>query len=224
MASPLICQDRTENGTVLAKKFYSMATLYCFRYGIDIHCIREGNMSDTYRRRLYDVALDQYGYVTTVDAKRLGVPPGDLRKIAQRGGVTRVSQGLYRFDDVPRTERDAAMAAVLAVGDDAFLTGDAVLAMHGLGYVHPREIRVGTRRRVRRRTLPRGVTVVSVRIEENDLTAFEGIPSTTIERAIRDSADVVMPDRLAEAVKQAAERGLIPRERAGRLLSELAAQ
>ena len=43
-------------------------------------------LADTYRRRLRDRALDQYGYVTTRDAADVGVPAVELRKIAQRGG------------------------------------------------------------------------------------------------------------------------------------------
>lgn len=73
-------------------------------------------LADTYRRRLYDRALDQYGYVTTRDAEQLGVPTVEVRKIAQRGGVEHIAYGLYRFDDVPRTARDEYMEAVLRVG------------------------------------------------------------------------------------------------------------
>ncbi len=45
-------------------------------------------LAQTYRRRLHERALDQYGYVTTRDAAELGVPPVEVRKIAARGGLT----------------------------------------------------------------------------------------------------------------------------------------
>jgi predicted transcriptional regulator of viral defense system len=60
---------------------------------------------ETYRRRLFRRALDQYGFVTTQDAADLGVPAVELRKLAGTGGIEHISYGLYRFDDVPRTRR-----------------------------------------------------------------------------------------------------------------------
>jgi hypothetical protein len=77
---------------------------------------------ETYRRRLFRRALDQYGFVTTQDAADLGVPAVELRKLAGTGGIEHISYGLYRFDDVPRTSRDQFMEAVLRVGPDAYLT------------------------------------------------------------------------------------------------------
>src|SRR3954464_4863876 len=108
-------------------------------------------LTPTYRRRLRERALDQYGYVTTRDARELGVPPVELRKLSQRGGLEHVAHGLYRFDDIPHTGRDQFMEAVLRVGPDAFLVGDAVLALHDLALVNPRAIRVATPHRERHR-------------------------------------------------------------------------
>lgn len=79
-------------------------------------------LADTYRRRLHESALDQYGLVTTRAATELGVPPVELRKIAGRGGLDHVAYGLYRFADIPRTDRDQFMEAVLPIGPDAYLT------------------------------------------------------------------------------------------------------
>ena len=95
-------------------------------------------LTDTYRRRLHDQALEQYGYVTTRDAAEVAVPAVELRKLAQRGGLERVAYGLYRFEDIPRTGRDEFMEAVLRVGPEAYLSHDAVLALHDLGLANPR--------------------------------------------------------------------------------------
>ena len=89
----------------------------------------------TYRRQLHELAVEQYGYVTTRDAARLGLPEQALRQVADWGGLTRVAFGVYRFDDIPATGRDSFIEAVLAVGDDAFLMADAVLALHDLALV-----------------------------------------------------------------------------------------
>ncbi|MHB1855061.1 MAG: type IV toxin-antitoxin system AbiEi family antitoxin domain-containing protein [Acidimicrobiales bacterium] len=177
-------------------------------------------LADTYRRRLYPRALDQYGYVTTRDAEDLAVPAVELRKIAQRGGVEHLAYGLYRFDDVPRTSRDQFMEAVLRVGPEAYLTHDAVLALHDLGLVNPRRIRVGTPRRARPR-LPEYIEVVQRRLGPHDLTVYEGIPSASIARALLDCRGLVMGERLADAAREAARSGLLRRGEADRVLTEL---
>ena len=92
-------------------------------------------LADTARRRLHERALDRYGYVTTRDARDVGIAAVELRKIAQRGGVEHVAYGLYRFEDVPRTGKEEMIEAVLRVGDDAFIAQHSVLALHDLAMV-----------------------------------------------------------------------------------------
>ena len=178
------------------------------------------SLAQTYRRRLHELALDQYGYVTTRDAEELGVPAVELRKLAQRGGLRNVAYGLYRFEDVPAGDHDQFMEAVLRAGPDAFLTRDAVLAFHELGLVNPRRIRVGTPGRVRA-ALPNFMEVVHERLRPEDRTAYEGIPSATVARALRDCKGVVMGDRLAEAFREAKRRGLLRKDDAARLATDL---
>jgi predicted transcriptional regulator of viral defense system len=175
---------------------------------------------ETYRRRLYERARDQYGYVTTSDAEELGIPPVELRKLRQRGGLEHIGQGLYRFEDIPRTPRDQFMEAVLRVGPEAVLAGDAVLALHDLALVNPKRIRVATPRRVRRR-LPPFLNVEHRPTPEPQRTQYEGIPSTTVAQALRDCRGQVMTERLIDATREAARAGLVSKGDAGRLLEEL---
>ena len=177
-------------------------------------------IKETYRRRLHERALDQYGYVTTRDAEALDVPAVELRKLRQRGGLEHLGQGLYRFEDIPRTPHDQFMEAVLHAGPDAVLTGDAVLALHDLALVNPRKIRVATPRRVRRR-LPEYLEVEHVPTPPLERTEYEGIPATTVARALRDCRGIVMRDRLVEATREAARAGLVPKKEAGRIVAEL---
>ena len=179
-------------------------------------------LAATYRRRLRERALDQYGYVTTRDADEIGVPPGELRKLSSRGGLEHVGYGLYRFDDIPRTGRDQFMEAVLRVGPDAYLEGDAVLALHDFAVVNPRRIRVATPRRDRRKH-PDFLTVERRNVPADDRTAYEGIPATTIARALLDCRGVIMDERLVAAAKDAARAGLMRRREAERVLSDLEA-
>ncbi len=178
-------------------------------------------MKETYRHRLREVALDQYGYVTTHDADRLGIPKIELQKLAHRGGLSNVGWGLYRFDDIPVTARDHYMEAVLWVGRDALLTADAVLALHQLGQVNPKTLHVVTPHRVRR-TGRRDIQVSRRTIPDAERTRYFGIPATTILRAFLDARDMLMPIRLREAAEQARTEGLLTAAEYKSLLTELA--
>jgi predicted transcriptional regulator of viral defense system len=177
-------------------------------------------LAPTNRRRLYDLALDQYGYVTTANAGELGVPPVELRKLAQRGGLHNIAYGLYRFDDVPVSGRDQYMEAVLRVGPDAFLTDDGVLSFHDLGLVNPRRIKVGTPRRVRA-ALPSSIEVVRAHLAPDELTVYEGVPSTTVARALRGCRATLTADQLVDALREARRRGLLRPREADLLAAEL---
>lgn len=167
----------------------------------------------TYRTALRDLAFDQHGFITTQDAAGIGVPPVELRKLKQRGWLERLGRGVYRMRDIPAGDVDQYAAAVLLAGRDAHLTLDAVLALHGLALVNPKRIRVGTPHRVRGE-LPDFVQLVPEQVPDQDLTAYHGIPSTTVARALVDSAGIVMPSRLHEAARQAQRAGLVTKAEA----------
>ncbi len=179
-------------------------------------------LANTYRRQLHERALEQYGYVTIRDAADLGIPPVEVRKIARRGGLTHVARGVFRFDDIPHSGLEPFMEAVLRVGEGAFLTADAVLSMHDLGLVNPRRIRVGTPARVRS-AVPATIQVVQRKIDPKDLTEYEGIPATTIARALLDARGLVMRERLLDAAREAMRRGLMLRREGERVIGELEA-
>jgi hypothetical protein len=178
---------------------------YLFWYGSD----RMNRPADTYRRRLWDRALDQYGYVTTTDAAQLDIPPVELRKLAGRGLLDRIDRGTYRFPDAPTSARDAFMEAVLWAGPDAVLAYDAVLALHDLALANPRTLRVITPHRVRKSQSRDDITLITARLSETDRTTYFRIPSTTVARALVDSRDLIMTDRLLEAAEQARREGLL---------------
>ena len=161
-----------------------------------------------YRETVREVALDQYGYVTTRDAAEVGVPAVELRKLAARGALNNVAYGLYRLADARPTEYDQFAEALLRVGDGAYLRGDAVLALHHLALVNPRRIRVGLPRRVRA-ALPAFIDVHDEQVLEADLTTYEGLRATTVARALLDCRGQVMTERLLEAAKQAKAEGLL---------------
>lgn len=159
-----------------------------------------------YRQMLREVAVEQYGYVTSRRAGEIGLPAAELPKLAARGGLTHIARGLYRFDDVPVTPLDQFMEATLLAGPGAVLAGDAVLAMYELALVNPRRITVVTPHRVRAK-LPIWLKLEQRDLDAADLTNFEGIPSTTVLAALRECEGYVMRERLRDAVREARRRG-----------------
>ncbi|HVB70563.1 MAG TPA: type IV toxin-antitoxin system AbiEi family antitoxin domain-containing protein [Acidimicrobiales bacterium] len=176
----------------------------------------------TYRQRAWDIAKEAYGYVTTRAAAEAGIPAIELAKLAARGRLRHVAHGIYRFDELPATRFDQFFEAVLRVGDGAFLVGDAVLSLHDLALVNPRRIRVATRRR-RRGNLPAWISLEKVDVPDTDVTSFEGIPATTVARALRDAQEYVMTERLLDAIPTAVSEGLVGETEAKRLRRDLMA-
>lgn len=162
----------------------------------------------SYRQTVREIALDQYGYVTTRDAADADVPAVELRKLAARGALINISYGLYRLADARPTEYDQFAEALLRVGDGAYLRGDAVLALHHLALVNPRRIRVGVTRRVRT-DLPEFIDLREEEMPESDLTDYEGLRSTTVAVALLDCRAHVMTERLLDAARQARGEGLL---------------
>lgn len=57
----------------------------------------------------------------------------------------------------------------------------------------------------------------------DERTLYEGIPATTIARALLDCRGVIMDERLIEAAREAARTGLLRHRDAQRVLSDLGA-
>jgi hypothetical protein len=59
--------------------------------------------------------------------------------------------------------------------------------------------------------MPATIEIVRCHDRPDDLTVYEGIPATTVARALLDAREIVMTERLAEAAREARERGLLRR-------------
>lgn len=162
-----------------------------------------------YRHDLWEIAAEQHGVVTVAEAEDAGVPAVEVRKLAHRGALRAYGKGVYVHRDVPATELTQPAAAAALAGDGAFLQREAVLDLIGLGQFNPRRIRVATRRRVRR-ALPEWVDLETrTDVPDEDLTQYEGIPATTVRRALKDVHDRMPPERWEALVDQARRRELI---------------
>lgn len=161
---------------------------------------------------LLTVAGTQRGYVTTADASAVGVPLVELRKLAHRGKLERIAQGLYRISAYPHAENDELMEAALWPGGKGVVSCEAALALWGLADVHPRRIDVT----VPRKYNPRKAGGGRYRIRRRDLADIdyiEGIPVVTPSRAVEDAIDAGVAHRFIEqAIRTARRRNLFGRD------------
>ena len=181
-----------------------MAQLYRLRY----NCAMLDKM--TYRNVVREIALDNYGYVTTGSAVDAGVPAIELPKLAARGGLTNVAYGLYRVPDIPPTHLDQFAEALLRVGEGAYLHGESVLALFGFAEVNPRRIKVAVPRRVRIK-LPSFIELTQVPADSRT-TLYEGLTSQPVSDAILECRGRVENARLLDAARQARQEGLLTTE------------
>lgn len=172
-----------------------------------------------YRRDLWEIAAEHHGVITVPEAEDAGVPAVEVRKLAHRGALQPYGKGVYAHRDVPTTELTQPTAAVALAGSGAFLQREAVLDLLGLGQFNPRRIRVGTHRRVRR-TLPDWMDLeLRKDVSADDLTQYEGIPATTVKRALGDMRERMPQERWKALVDEALRRELIDERESADLMS-----
>jgi predicted transcriptional regulator of viral defense system len=175
--------------------------------------------------QLVERAAEHHGYVTTRDAHDLGIDPTQLRLLTARGRLERVGRGVYRVPILPRSEHDELAEAVAWTLGRGVVSYESALLLHGLSDVNPSRIHLT----VPRDNYPRAVGGDLYRLHRRTLADAEvmevdGIPTTTIERTIRDClADGTDPHQLRLAIDRAEAEGLVRRAVAQDLRDEIAA-
>lgn len=161
---------------------------------------------------LWDAALDQHGFVTLSDARRLGISRDAVTMLARRGKLEQVATAVYRF---PRFQSGPAapyMLAVLWTGEPrACLSHDTALAAYDVSDVNPERVHltVPPGRRIRR---SRGdlYTVHHENLADDEIGWWEEVPTVTLATAIRQCIDGGVPTYLlGQALDRAAEAGRI---------------
>ena len=155
---------------------------------------------------IYEVAADNYGLITSAQARDLGVTKAELSRWVTNERLERCGRGIYRLAKYIPTDLDPYAEAVALVGGGSFLMGETVLAMHGLALVNPKRLSIGTPERIRK-SIPEWIAPATVKGKTT--TEYEGIPSQTVAEALLDCRGIVMQERLQSAADEARERGLI---------------
>ncbi len=178
----------------------------------------------TVREALWNVALDQYGYVTLRDAEALDVDEHAVRMLVARRQLQRVAHGVYRFPQLPATARDPYMLAVLWTGTDtASLSHDTALAVRELCDINPDRIHVTVPRTRRIRRAGGDLYVLHHEdLADEQREWWEQIPTVTVATAIGQCVRSGVPSYLLrQALENGRRDGLLNRPEAESLAAAL---
>jgi predicted transcriptional regulator of viral defense system len=149
------------------------------------------------------LAARQHGVVSLAQLIALGLGRKSVSRRVRAGRLHRVHQGVYAVGHVRLTQRGRWMAGVLAGGHGGHLSHRSAAALWGIlparGGIH-----VTTPRRLRDRD---GIEFHSQSLQFDEVTAHDGIPTTTVARTLIDIA-VAEPDQLERAFNEAEYRRL----------------
>lgn len=155
-------------------------------------------------------AVDDFGLITSAEAKALGVSNAELVQLARRGKLERVARGVYRMPVWPYQEAAPYALAVKTVGAGAYLYGESVAALLNLIPTDPSRITVATPARVRK-TLVGNVKIIS-RKSDDDVVRYEGVPSQFVGDALVSASKSIGSDRAVQAANEALNLGYITRQ------------
>jgi very-short-patch-repair endonuclease len=141
--------------------------------------------------------------VTRAQLVHLGITPEEIKQRLRRGTLLRVHQGVYRVGHRAPSLEARYLAAVMACGEGAVLSGRPAGHLLYLlkGAAPPPEVTTPTQKRI-----PGLRTQRSRRLDLEDRTTWRGIPTTTVPRTLVDLAASLPTDSLARACHEAGVR------------------
>lgn len=172
------------------------------------------------------------GYVTAAQAAAAGIAHAHLVMMQRRGTLERVSRGVYRLVHFPVSPLAQYMQATLWPYDRAgrvedrvrgVLSHETALALHELSDVAPPKVHITVPAGYRvQREVPAYLVVHRADLAPSEVTALEGMPIVTPERAIRDGiAAHLGPALLGQAIDDGLRSGRLTRGVADRLRAAL---
>jgi very-short-patch-repair endonuclease len=157
----------------------------------------------TVEEELARIASAAHGVVTRAELLRTGVTADEIRWRLRTGSLLRQHRGVYRVGHRAPSVEASYLAAVLAGGEGALLSGRAAAHLLGLvkGTAPAPEVTTRTERRIE------GVKTHRSRVlDARDATIVRGVPVTTVPRTLVDIAAGLPIDALARACHEAGVR------------------
>jgi Transcriptional regulator, AbiEi antitoxin len=157
------------------------------------------HQSGTVEEVLGRIARRQHGVVTRKQLLAAGISKEEIRRRIQKGALLVVHRGVYRVGHKAPSIEARYLAAVLACGEGAVLSGQAAGYLWGLlkGTAPPPEVTAPTNRKVK------GVRTRRARRGETEATTRHGIPITTVPRTLVDLSSMLQLEDLARACHEA---------------------
>jgi very-short-patch-repair endonuclease len=140
------------------------------------------------------IAARQHGCVRFRQLVGSGLSRDGVGRRVERGLLHRVHRGVYRLGHTAPSIEASYMAAVLACGEGAVLSGPAAACHYGITKGGPPVPEVTT---PKDRRIP-GVMSHRIRLAPRDVTAYRRIPITTVPRTLVDIAGRFDFDDMAE--------------------------
>jgi len=138
--------------------------------------------------------------ITRAQLLRAGLGEGVVDRRVAKGSLICVHRGVYRVGHRAPSVEASYLAAVLACGDGAVLSGLAAAHLFGLVKGKPPRPEVSCPRHKR----IDGVATRRVRLDRREVSVYRGIPVTTVPRAVVDLAPGLESEDLARACHEAA--------------------
>lgn len=170
--------------------------------------------------KIYD-AVDDFGLITSAEAKEIGVSNAELVQQARRGKLVRVARGVYRMPVWPYQEAAPYAIAVKSAGSGARLFGESVVALLRLAPTDPGRMWVASPRRARR-NVGEGVHITRCHLDD-PVQFYDGVASQPVADAIERAVATMGVDRAMDAAKEALRQGYITEADYDRLKRELRA-
>lgn len=174
--------------------------------------------------KIREVALDQYGYITTTQAEDAGVTRYSLAALTRRNRLERVAHGLYRVPQVQESQYGVFMRAVLWAGaDKAVLSHETALNAYEVSDINPIKIHVtvGKDHRISKAG-GEGYIIHCQNVDIDQKTWWHHIPVVTLACAIEQCIASDVPTYLVrQAIENGRRRRLLTIEEAQCLEGEL---
>jgi predicted transcriptional regulator of viral defense system len=176
-------------------------------------------------RSLAELAARQHGVVNRDQLRSLGFSDSAIDRRSRSGSLHRLHAGVYAVGHPLVSQHGRWLAAVLACGEGAVLSGRSAAALHGLRRGRERLIEVMVTRPGGRKPAPGLVVHRHPTLAREETCVADAIPVTTPARTLLDLAAAVRGRELARAVERAEElgvfdladvEGVIARHRGGR--------
>jgi hypothetical protein len=158
------------------------------------------------RRQLFQLAIEQGGYFTAAQARKIGYTYQAQTHNANAGNWLRIGRGLFRLAEWVPELHDDLIRWTLWSRSVAVVSHETALGVHGVGELESPYVHL---------TVPTGFTMANPAVtlhyadlSDGDILRRAGFAVTTLIRSLIDVAGVSADDdQLGRAIREALERG-----------------